>query len=86
MISLKEACQKILSRHPGEYIHVVNEYSDGYEFILLNEGEEMTNAVGLILCSTVNKHTGEIQNNLLAHEVSYEGEYKQYTRNEIEGL
>lgn len=86
MIGLKEACQKILTYHPGEYIHVVNEYSDGYEFILLNKGEEMTDAVGLILCSTLDKHTGEIQNNILAHEVLFKGQYKQYTRNDIEGL
>ena len=35
MITLKEAYNKVLSKHSKEYVHHVNEYNNYYQFILL---------------------------------------------------
>ena len=86
MIGLKEACQIILSKHPGQYIHIANEYKDVYAFILMNEGERVTETTGILFMSTVDKTTGNVVDNLLGHEAVFKGDFKQYTRKDIEGL
>ena len=86
MISLKDACQKILSRHPDEYIHVVNEYETVYAFILLNKGEKSEDCTGIFFASTVDKQTGEIEDDRLLIEDIFSGDFKQYTRKDLEGL
>ena len=86
MIGLKEACNKILSNHPGEYIHVVNEFETVYAFVLLNEGETIDTIDCLITFSTVDKRTGEISDGLLGYEDVFQSEYRQYTREDLRGL
>lgn len=86
MISLKEACRTILSVNPDKYIHVANEYKDVYAFILMNKGENVNESTGILLMSTVDKKTGQITDNLFGFEDVFQGDFKQYTREELERL
>lgn len=86
MISLKDACKKVLSEHPGKYIHVVNEYDEVYAFILMNDGEQVTETTGILVPTTVYKETGEMTDDLWLYEDVFQGDYKQYTRQDIERL
>lgn len=86
MINLKEACKLILSKEPDKYIYVVNEYKDVYEFILLNKGEDAASATFLINTTVVNKHTGVIEDGLLGIGEAVQGDFKHYTKEELEGM
>lgn len=86
MISLKDACQKVLSEHPGKYIHVVNEFDDVYAFILMNNGEQVTGTTGILVPTTVYKETGEMTDELLGYEDVFQGEYKQYKQEKLRDL
>lgn len=86
MITIKDAYQKILSKHPDEYVHVANEYESVYGFILLHKRELATDTLGLLMFSTVDKHTGNITDDLLLGEGGLNGPYKQYTQKDLEGL
>ena len=87
MIGIKDACRKILSAHPNEYIHTVNEYDDIYEFVLLNKGEQVSDTIGLIFAPVMDKLTGEITEGLLLGERTFNKEpLKQYTDKDIKGL
>lgn len=86
MIELKKACQNILSRYPGKYIHAVNEFESVYAFILLNEGEKIEECTGILPFTVMDKQTEQITENLIGFEDVLQGEYKQYTRKELEGL
>ena len=80
MTNLKEACQKVLPKHPNEYIHVVNEYEQAYEFVLLNKGEQMTPTTGLLFAPIVNKETGDITEDLILGEYGPGKTFKQYNQ------
>ena len=86
MINLKEACQIILSKHPGKGIHVVNEWENVFEFILLNKEEIGSKPSGILPISTVNKKTGEVTDNLWGYEDVFQGDYKHYTHSDLERL
>lgn len=86
MIGLKEACEKILSNHPGEYIHIVNEFETIYAFILLKDGYTIDTIDCLLMVSIVDKRTGAITEGLLGHEEVFQGDYRQYTREDLRGL
>lgn len=86
MITLKDACQKVLSKHPDEYIHAVNEYEQAYEFVLLNKGEQMTETIGFLFTTIVNKKTGNITEGQLLGEYGFGETFKHYTREELERL
>ena len=86
MINLKEACQIISSKYPGEYIHVVNEFETVFGFILLKKGENISEITGILPVSTVNKKTGEVTDNLWGYEDVFQGDYKQYTQSDLERL
>lgn len=87
MISLKDACQKVLSNHPDEYIHIVNEYDGIYEFVLLKKGERITETTGLLFAPIVNKQTGEIIEGFLLGEYTFGNEIlKQHTHSQLERL
>ena len=90
MITLKDACKKVLSEHPGQYIHVVNEFEEAYAFVLLNEGEDIRGVTGILIPTTVYKETGEMTDDLLFYEKFYEdvlqGNYKQYKQEELRNL
>ena len=80
MVDLKEACRIALSESPDDYIHVVNEYEDAYEFILLKKGSSIGD-YSFVIPSTVDKRTGEFRRD---DGWSHDGSYKQYTREELE--
>lgn len=86
MIGLKEACQVILKRHPNEYIHVVNEYEDAFQFCMLNNGEELTDTTTIFWTPTVYKSDGRIDEKIHILDDKLNGEYIQHTRDEIESL
>lgn len=86
MISLREACQKILAAHPKEYIHVVNEYDNVYQFCLLNKGEIVTDTTFIFWTPAVVKSDGRIIEKLCGVEKIFNGEYKQYNKEYIENL
>ena len=86
MINLKEACRLVLSKHPGEYIHVVNEYENAYEFILLNKDEEPDEFISILCATVINKQTGQIKDSLLGMDPTCQGRYKQYAKEELEGM
>lgn len=86
MITLKEACQKILAAHPNEYIWVVNEYEKAYQFDLLNDGE--TVGPYTFICKTpgVMKEDGRLDDSLTVMDPIFEGEHKHYSHDYIENL
>ena len=86
MITLKEACQTILSTHPNKYIHVVNEYEKVYAFVLMNKGELVNESTGLLFFTTVDKETGLITDRVWGIDDTVQGDYKQYTQEDLENL
>lgn len=87
MIGIKDACRKILSTHPNERIHTVNEYDDIYEFVLLNKDEQISENTGLIFAPVMDKLTGKVTEGLLLGERTLNKEpLKQYTEKDIKGL
>ncbi len=86
MINLKDACLKVLRAHPNEYIQIVNEYRDVFQFGLLNAGEKMTPQTAIICSPAVVKETGELINDTYFGHPIFQGDYIQHTRGEIESL
>jgi hypothetical protein len=86
MVSLKEACDKILKANPGQYIHVVNEYKDVYQFVLLNEGESIRYVTFIPYTPAIMKDTGECLMDVCGSEEIFNGDYKQYTASDLERL
>ncbi len=86
MVNLTEACQIILATHPNEYIHVVNEYENVFQFILLNKGEEVTDTTFVFWTPTINKIDGKCIEDVCGIEDVFQGEYTQYSRDEIESI
>ena len=64
MISLKEACIKVLDSHPGQYVHVVNEFQHVYAFVLLDDGTTFRDYSIICGFTTVNKQTGEMEDDV----------------------
>lgn len=86
MIGLKEACQVILKEHPNEYIHVVNEYEDAFQFCMLNKGEEITDTTFIFWTPTVYKSDGRIDESVHILDRKLLGKYTQHTREEIDSI
>lgn len=86
MIGLREACQEILKKHPDEYIHVVNEYEDAFQFCMLNKGEDATDTTFIFWTPTVYKSDGRIDEEIHILDDKLNGEFTQYTREEIESI
>lgn len=86
MFGLKEACQKVLTKHPGEYIHIVNEFNDSYQFVLLNNGEDANSVSCIYWSPAIIKSNGELIDDAYFGHPIFQGEYTQYTRTEIENL
>lgn len=86
MVSLKEACLKVLHAHPDEYIQIVNEYTDVFQFGLLNVGEKMSSQTAIICSPAVIKATGKLIDDTYFGHPIFQGEYTQYTREEIESI
>ena len=76
MITLKEAYNKVLYKHPKEYVHHVNEYNNYYQFILLNEGEKITDNLFIFNTPAVNKQTGELINDATIVDDIFKGNYE----------
>jgi hypothetical protein len=86
MITLKDAVELVLSKHPDQYIHGVNEYDDWYQFILLNKGETIGPMTFIFHTPAVNKRTGVLNNEATIMDDFTEGDYKQYSKEDIESL
>lgn len=86
MITLKDAAALVLSKHPDKYIHVVNEYDDWYQFVLLNNGETVGPMTFIFYTPAVNKHTGVLNDEATIMDDFTEGDYKQYTKEDIESF
>jgi hypothetical protein len=86
MVSLKEACQKVLARHPKEYIHLVNEYKDVYEFSLRNKGEKAEGMTVEYDVPVVDKKNGKLIDPVSVLDKRLQGDYKQYTVSDLERL
>lgn len=86
MIEIKEAYCKVLKKHPNEFVHVVNEFKDNYAFLLLNKGEIVGPATFFCDYTVVNKETGNITEEVPMFEDIFQGDFKQYTREELERL
>lgn len=87
MITLKEACKIVLSKHPLEYIHCVNEYDETYQFILGTKGEKFTNgSSGLFDTPGIYKNTGELKDDAWLGDDIFKGDYKQYSSEDLDKL
>lgn len=93
MVTLKEACFKVMSEQPDMYITAVNDCGDIYEFILMFKGEKWTYWTNpfMIPRATVNKQTGKYEKTDLDTETNTRGElYDEntihYSQEEIEKL
>ncbi len=78
MVALYEATKKVLSMHPNEYVHVVNEYKDVYQFMLMTVGEDVTGTTFIARTPAVNKRTGEVIDNACIVDDMFQGDYKQH--------
>ena len=67
ILTLKEACELVLSKHPGKRISLVNEYDKVYQFVLTNKNERRIDMT--IICHTpcVIKNTGVLMDDELAN-------------------
>lgn len=86
MITLKEACKKVLAAHPNEYIWVVNEYEKAYQFAMLNNDETVGPYTFFGITPGVIKKEGWLDNELSAADPIFNGDYKQYDKEYIENL
>lgn len=86
MITLKEACEKVLAAHPNEYIWVVNEYEKAYQFDLMNNGEEVGPYTCFCDTTGVMKEDGSIDETLTVIDPIFKGEHKHYSHDYIENL
>jgi hypothetical protein len=86
MITLKEACQKVLAMHPNEYIHVVNEFEGAFMFALQNKGEEVTGVTCFEPFPMVDKKNGKVVEGFYGIEDIFQGDYKQYRGSDLEEL
>ena len=85
MITLKEACQKMLAARPGEYIYLVNEFKESFEFIMVPDGMKRTDMGGTLCSDAVDKKDGKVRDTWAGDEL-FQGDYKQYTMEDLEGL
>lgn len=91
MVTLKEACKEVTSKHPKEYIAIVSELENVYAFTLLNKGEKIENCTFLPWLTIVDKMDGTVTDGILISEepVANEiirGDYKKYTTQDLEKL
>lgn len=87
MITLKEACKKILEARPNQYIHGVNEYKNAFEFIMVPNGYTREDLGGTLCTDAVDKKDGLVWETLLGDKDFFEGDYyKQYTAEDLEKL
>lgn len=86
MITLKEACKKVLAAHPNEYIWVVNEYEKAYQFSMLNNDETVGPYTFFFNTPGIMKENGDLNNDLCIVDDIFKGEHKHYSHNYIENL
>lgn len=86
MITLKEACEKILAAHPNEYIWVVNEYEKAYQFALLHNDETISPYTCFCDTPGVMKEDGRVDETLTVIDPIFDGDHRQYDNDYINGL
>lgn len=86
MVSLKQAYQNVLNKHPDEYVHCVNEFEGCYAFILLNKGEVAEGVTFFCEYTVVNKESGKMFEHVWIVDDMVQGDYKQYTKSDLERL
>lgn len=86
MVSLKEAYQKVIYAHPDEYVHCINEFKDCFAFILLNKGEDAKGVTFFSEYTVVKKESGQILEHIFIIDDMVQGEYKQYTKSDLDTL
>ena len=84
MITLKEAYNKVLSKHSKEYVHHVNEYNNYYQFILLNKGEKITDGTFIFNTPAVSKQTGELIDDATIVDDIFKGNYEKVSLSQTE--
>lgn len=89
MITIKEACNKVLSENPGMHILKVSEKEDYYAFLTCNEnGEEIFDSTS----RRVYKDSGNYKELIGLYDIIKEDGYnvaptiKEYSREEIEEI
>lgn len=85
MITLKDACKKILAARPNQYIHCVNEFEKAFAFVMVPEGMTRLEMGGTFYADAVDKEDGAVRKTWMDDEL-FQGNYKQYSRSEIERL
>ncbi len=85
MITLKDACKKILAARPNRYIHCVNEFKESFEFMMIPKGMTPNDMNGTLCSDAVDKEDGAVRETWMGDEL-FQGDYKQYSRSEIERL
>lgn len=85
MITLKEACKKILEARPNQYIHCVNEYEETFAFVMVPNGYTRDDLGGTLCADAVDKKNGHVRETWFGDEL-FQGDYKQYTAKDLEGL
>ena len=87
MISLKDACEKVLAIHPKEYINCVNKYEKAYQFVLFDKEYEGIHGCPLIINTPgIIIESGELIDDACCMDDIFEGPYKQYDRSDLEKL
>lgn len=86
MVTAKQAYEKVLKKHPHEYVHMMNEFAENYAFLLMNKGEVVGPATFFCEYTIVNKETGDVTEEVPAFDSAFQGNYKQYTMEDLEGL
>ena len=86
MITLKNAISLVMRAHPDEEIQVVNEYNEAFQFILLPKGEEIGSMSFVYNTPGVDKVTGELLDGANMLSKCFIGNYRQYSKKDIESL
>lgn len=86
MTTLQEAIAIVKKAHPNEYIHAVNEHRDVFQFILLDNGTKMDKYTFVWNTPLVSKQTGKLDDTAYLWDERCSGDYKQYSKDDLEGL
>ena len=86
MTTLLDACKLVLSKHPDQKIHVVNEYKDVYQFMTINKNEVVGPYTFFGDTPYVIKQTGELIEEASITDSVFDGDFNQHFASEIKGI
>lgn len=85
MVTLKQACDIVLSEFPHQYIIQVNEFEDEFAFVMMNVGEIGGPSI-IVEWPVVMKHDGKLRPAVDFINDEFDRDFLVHTKEEIEEL